>query len=111
MTANYRKPKNYDGSQITTRRIGDLLAHALSKLDQSYKLRPDLLIAAWPDVIGPKFSGMTEAVSFQDGVLHVKVKNSTLYSLLNQNDKPRLVILLRKRFPNMVIKTIVFRMG
>lgn len=111
MTANCRKPKNYDGSQVTTRRIGDLLINALSKLNQSYQARPDLLLAAWPDVIGSKFAAMTEAVSFQDGVLHVKVKNSTLYSLLNQNDKPRLLNILRKRFPSMLIKTIVFRMG
>jgi len=111
MMSTYRKPKNYDGPGVTTRRISDLLTNALSKIGQSYQGRPDLLLSSWPDIIGSKFSSMTEAVSFQDGILYVKVKNSTLYSLLNQNDKPRLLNLLRKRFPQMSIKTIVFRMG
>lgn len=111
MMTIYRKPKNYDGPGVTTRRVSDLLPDALSKIGQSYQGRPDLVLAAWKDVIGQKLSGMTEAISFQDGILNVKVKNSTLYSLLNQNDKPRLLNLLRKRFPKMIIKTIVFRMG
>jgi hypothetical protein len=65
----------------------------------------------WPDVIGPKLASMTQAHSFVDGVLLVKVKNSTLHSLLSQNDKPRILNLLRKRFPNVEIKTIYFRIG
>lgn len=111
MMSIYRKPKNYDGPGVTTRRVSDLLTNALSRIGHSYQARPDLILAAWPEIVGQRFSSMTEAVSFQEGVLNVKVKNSTLYSLLNQNDKPRLLNILRKRFPRVLIKTIVFRMG
>jgi len=111
MMSVYRKPKNYDGPGITTRRVSDLLTNALSKIDVTFQGRPDLLLAAWPDIIGPKFAPMAVAVSFQEGVLYVKVKNSTLYSLLNQHEKIRLLNALRKRFPKLVIKTILFRMG
>lgn len=111
MTSSYRKPKNYDGPGVTTHRVSDVLTHVLSKIGQNYEGRPDLLLAAWPDVVGQTLAKMTVATSYQDGILFVKVKNSTLYSLLNQNDKPRLLNILRKRFPKMVIKTIVFRMG
>ncbi len=111
MMSIYRKPKNYDGPGVTSALVSDLLTKALSNIGHSYQARPDLVLAAWPDVIGHKLKAMTEAISFQDGILYVKVKNSTLYSLLNQNDKPRLLNILRKRFPKMPIKTIVFRMG
>jgi len=111
MMSIYRKPKNYDGPGVTTRQVSDLLTNALSRIGHTFQARPDLVLAAWPDIVGQKLERMTEAVSFQEGILYIKVKNSTLYSLLNQNDKPRLLNILRKRFPKVIIKTIVFRMG
>lgn len=109
--SSLRLPKNYDGTRITTRRVSDILPAVLSKIGDSFKLRPDLLLAAWPEIVGPKVASMTQAISFIDGVLTVKVKNSTLYSLLSRNDKPRLVNELRQKFPNIHIKTIFFRIG
>ena len=89
----------------------DLLPQILSKIGESQCLRGDLVLAAWPDVIGPKLAGMTQALSFVEGVLVVKVKNSTLHSLLSQNDKLRLLQLLRKKFSRIEIKNIHFRIG
>lgn len=111
MISVYRKLKNYDGTGVTSRSLSDLSTNVLSKIDVTFQGRPDLLLAAWPDIVGQKFAPMAQAVSFQDGILNVKVKNSTLYSLLNQHEKIRLLNALRKRFPRLVIKTIVFRMG
>lgn len=108
---NSRLPRSYDGTQITTRSINDLLCNALSKIDVNYHQRTDLVLAAWPDIIGPQLASMTQAISFSDGFLVVKVKNSTLHSLLSQHDKPRIVKLLRQRFPTVEIKNIVFRIG
>lgn len=107
----FRTPKHYDGTRVTTHRINDLLPHVLSKIEDGYQQRSDLILAIWPDVIGPKLASMTQALSFMDGILLVKVKNSTLHSLLSQNDKPRILNLLRKRFPNVEIKNIYFRIG
>lgn len=95
----------------TAHHIRQLLPHVLQKISQRYGDRPDLVLAAWPEVVGPILAPMTEAVAYREGVLTVKVKNSPLYSLLNQNDKPRLIQSLRDKFPNMMIKTIVFRLG
>lgn len=106
-----RTPKNYDGTGVTTHRVSDLLPAVLSEIGQVYHQRPDLVLAAWPDIIGPKLASMTQAYSFIDGVLVVKVKNSTLHSLLSQNDKPRILAILRQRFPNVEIRTVVFRIG
>lgn len=106
-----RTPKNYDGTGVTTHSIRELLPSVLSKLGEVYQQRPDLILATWPEIIGSKLASMTQAVSFVDGILVIKVKNSTLHSLLSQNDKPRILNSLRQRFPNVVIKTIVFRIG
>lgn len=106
-----RTPKGYDGTKLTTHRVSDLLQVVLGQIGEVYCERPDLVLAAWPEVIGAKLAPMTEALSFIDGVLVVKVRNSTLHSLLSQNDKPRIVQSLRLKFPNISIKNIVFRMG
>lgn len=106
-----RTPKKYDGTQVTARRMTDVLPYVLAKIGEVYHQRADLILAMWPEIIGPRLAEMTQAVSFVDGVLLVKVKNSTLHSLLSQNDKMRLVNLLRQRFPRVEIKTICFRIG
>jgi hypothetical protein len=91
--------------------MNDLLPAVLSRIGQVYQQRSDLILAMWPDIIGPKLAPMAQAVSFSEGILLVKVKNSTLYSLLSQNDKPRLLNELRQKFPHVDIKTIYFRIG
>ena len=106
-----RTPKFYDGTAITTHRVCELLPVVLSEIGKVYLQRPDLILASWPDIIGPKLAAMTQAVSFVEGILVVKVKNSTLHSLLSQNEKPRILDLLRQKFPNVTIKTISFRIG
>lgn len=106
-----RIPKNYDGTGVTTRAMSALLPTVLSEIGKVYEQRPDLVLAAWPEIIGKQFEGMTQAVSFQDGVLVVRVRNSTLHSLLSRNDKHRILGSLRQKFPNILIKTVIFRMG
>lgn len=106
-----RTPKNYDGTQTTTHRVHDLLPLVLDKIGEAYQDRPDLILAAWPDVIGAKLASMTKAVSFDRGVLVVKVKNSTLYSLLKQHDKEKVLHKLRGMFPKVEINNIYFQIG
>lgn len=110
-TAYRRTPKNYDGTRLTTHEVASLLPGVLTQIGEVYCQRPDLILAAWPEVIGKQLAGMTEAVSFHEGVLVVKVRNSTLHSLLSQNDKQRVISSLRQKFPNILIKTVIFRMG
>lgn len=95
----------------TTRHIRQILPHILEDIGRIYQNRPDLVMAAWPEIIGHELSTMTRPISFFDGILTVKVNNSTLYSLLNQNDKPRIIKNLRDKFPGTMIKTIIFRQG
>lgn len=106
-----RTPRNYDGTAVTTHRFADLLPQVLSSIEELHHDRPDLILAAWPEIIGEKFSGMTEALSFIDGVLIIKVKNSPLYSLLNQHDRPRIIRNLQIKFPSVRFEKVIFRRG
>jgi hypothetical protein len=100
-----------DGSQLTNKQLKDLLPKALNDVGAMQQGRPDLVIAAWPQIIGEKLAPMTKAVSFENGLLFVKVSNSTLYSLLSQHERGRLLKSLRDQFPNVEIKNIYFRIG
>lgn len=106
-----RTPKNYDGTESPSHKISDLLSNVVSKIRDNHHERPDLVLAAWPEVIGSKLANMTQAISFIEGVLLIKVKNSTLHSLLSQNDKARIMASLKKKFPRIQLKNIVFRIG
>lgn len=93
----------------TSREIGELLPSFLSRLSTSYQQQPRAIMDAWPLIIGPSLSPMTRAISFQHGVLTVAVSHASLYSLLAQHDKNRLLDKIRKTFPQVHIKTILFK--
>lgn len=106
-----RTPRNYDGPELTTHRVSDILGAVMKGIGKVHHDRPDIILEAWPEIIGPQLAPMTEAKTFVDGILTVKVKNSTLYSLLCKHDKPKIVSKLKVKFPNVIIKNIVFRIG
>lgn len=99
------------GTELTTHRVRDLLHVFLEKLAQQQANQGEQIMAVWPEVIGSQFASMTKAVSFVDGVLLVKVQNATLYSLLSQYERPRLLGVLKKRFPQTEIRALLFRIG
>lgn len=106
-----RTPRGYDGTETTTHQAKDLLYSVLTRLHEVHETRGDLILSAWPDIVGEKIAQMTQAVSFLEGRLTVKVRNSTLYSLLSQNDKPRLLAALKAKLPGVKINDIYFRIG
>lgn len=106
-----RVPKDYDGSNTTSKSIHELLPQVLKDIGKNYHERGDLVIALWPEVIGPKFSSMAKAISFVDGQLTVVVTNSTLFSLLVKHEKHRLLKTIQEKLPSTNINNIFFRIG
>ncbi|TXI42318.1 MAG: DUF721 domain-containing protein [Nitrosomonas sp.] len=112
MTNSFRRnPKGYDGPRLTTHHASDVAPVVLRGITASLQECPDVVLTAWAGIIGPKLVSMAEAVSFVSGILVVRVKNSTFYSLLSQRDKPRLLKTLRMQLPSTTIHDIVFRMS
>ena len=97
--------------ETTNKQIKDLLPKVLAEIGALHRDRPDLIVQAWPDIIGEKLAPMTKPVSFDRGILTVKVSNSTLYSLLSQHERGRLLTCLKQRFPSVEFKNIYFRIG
>jgi hypothetical protein len=96
---------------LTNKHLKDLLPSALKDIEGRKKERPDRLLAGWIEVIEEKWRPMTQAVSFEKGVLMVKVKNAALYSVLVQQEREKILRKLQHRFPEAALKNIVFRIG
>ena len=102
----------YDGQKPTSRKLQDLLPQVLGSLQWKYNAQPKLLLDEWANIIGDTLAPLTRAVRFEDGVLHVKVKNSTLLSLLHSPaDKQKILEAIRNALPGIVIRNILFRIG
>ncbi len=106
-----RQLKGQQGTELTTCDMRTLLPRVLGQIERLHQDRPDLIVEAWPDLIGSQLAPMTQATSFDQGILWVRVGNSTLYSVLMQHERVRLLGKLRERFPAVEIKNIVFRLG
>jgi hypothetical protein len=98
-------------TDTTNKQMKDLLPKVLQEIGAKHKDRPDLIVQSWPGIIGEKLAPMTKAVAFEKGILTVKVSNSTLYSLLSQHERGRLLKCLKQRFPAIEINNIYFRIG
>ncbi|MDN3506257.1 MAG: DUF721 domain-containing protein [Simkaniaceae bacterium] len=99
------------GTTTTTKNLRHILPGVLKKIGKTYEERPDLILAAWPLLVGDRIASMTKASSFIDGILTIKVKNSSLLSLLAQHERSRLLRELRAQFSNAKIRNIRFCIG
>ena len=96
---------------LTNKHLKDLLPSVLREIDGKRNERPDLIIEGWAQIADEKWRAMTQAISFEKGQLVVKVKNAALYSVLVQHEKEKLLNKLQKKFPEVEIKNIIFRIG
>lgn len=85
-----------------------MLSEILSDLGKRTKDPSIEIFKAWQNLIGEKMAHLAEPVSYIDGILTVKVKSSTLYSLLAGPEKSRLLKTLKEKFS---IRNLVFRVG
>lgn len=112
--SSFSKTSSYRGETVavTTVRLNDILKKYICNLSAKCALKPDLVVQMWAHVVGPQIAQMTRATRFENGVLFVSVKNSTLLSILSsQNDKKRLMHEIISRIPSVGLKDILFRFG
>jgi len=88
--------------------MSDLLPDLLTQLGRKAGDPREEIFRFWFELMGEKMGPMTEPVSLADGVLTVKVKSSTLYSLLVTHERPRLLKRLQEKFS---IRNLIFRVG
>ena len=95
----------------TPRLISEILPGMLEAIEKKKSRKPQAILAYWKEAIGAELFPMTKAVLFQEGVLTVKVKSSTLYSLLCQYEKKKLLKKMQKKFSQEIVREIVFKLG
>jgi len=105
--SKHKNPKGYRGKKSTNHSAKSLASRWLGRRAVCSEARE--IIEAWPEIIGPKFAAMSEAIAFSNGTLRVRVKNSTLYTLFVQYEKERLRMALKARFE--AVNDIDFKMG
>ena len=101
-----RLPRHDLGVANPSKKMADLLPQILSDLKPSDCKKQ--IFQYWNELMGEKMSLMALPTSFTDGVLTVKVKNSTFYALLVTHEKQRLLKKLQEKFS---IRNLVFRVG
>lgn len=103
-----RTPRNYSGIQNPSKNLGDLLPEFMDQMSRKQEDPKEEIFKFWFELIGEKMAPLTQPVSFTEGVLTVKVKSSTLYNLLCQHERPRLLKRLQEKFS---IRNLQFRVG
>ena len=78
------------------RNASEILPKILLNIEKKYRSNPSNVVESWPQIIGSKLAPMTKVVGFENGVLTVKVKSSTLFSLLNNYEKDKLLVKVTK---------------
>ena len=101
------KDLSYTDGFMTNHHLKDLLPGALLKIESCRQGRPDLILSAWKEVVSERWRAMTDAISFEKGVIVVKVRSAALYSLLVQQ-QGKLLRQLQERFPQAALKRIKF---
>ncbi|GAB4227349.1 MAG: hypothetical protein Tsb0021_04150 [Chlamydiales bacterium] len=106
-----RIPRNYDGTRTTTKHTRDILGEVIEKIEKSCLNENERIKSAWPLIIGEKLAPMTSVAQFKEGIVYINVKNATLYSLLQQHEKQRLLQKFKQKFSKTAIHNIIFRIG
>ena len=79
--------RGYDGVKPTSRRVGDVLPQVLKTVNQAYKDRPDLGLAAWPAAVGSIVASMTEANSRASADLSMSMLSQTCAEAASRSRK------------------------
>ena len=99
------------GEESIPKNAGEILPNILLKIEKKYKSNPLNVVESWPAIIGSKLAPMTKVAGFEDGVLTVKIKSSTLFSLLNNYEKDKLLLKLQSKFSDKIIQKLCFKLG
>jgi hypothetical protein len=101
-----RTKRNFNGIEPTGKKISDLLPGILNDIGRHVRDDREAIFERWFSLVGEKMGPLTAPVSWKNGVLTIKVKSATLYALLCQHEKARLLKSLQEDFQ---IRDLVFR--
>ena len=95
----------------TSKPIGETLAKVMAGLGLKDRLKEHEVLQAWRDIVGDFIAGHSNPQRLQDGVLYVRVLQSTVHYELDRVWKPQILDKLKKRFGAKTVREIKFRLG
>ena len=91
--------------------VGTTLTRVLKKLGLPDRLQEDQVLEAWTELVGPFISKHASPLKLAQGVLHVRVLQSTVHYELDRVWKPQILQKFRARFGQRTIREIRFKLG
>ncbi len=87
------------------------LEKVMRKLGLEDRLTEGQILAAWSDIVGEWFALHTCPDRIREGILYVRVVQSSIHCELDRNWKPQIVRKLKSRFGAARIRDVRFRVG
>lgn len=103
-----RTKRHFNGTAPTGKKISEILPLVLNEIKNKAGDDREKIFQFWRSLLGEKMALLTQPISLKNGILTIKVKSATLYSLLCQHEKPRLLKEMQAKFE---IVELVFRVG
>jgi predicted nucleic acid-binding Zn ribbon protein len=94
-----------------TQAVSDALEKVMKQLGLQERLTESQILAAWREIVGEWFFLHTCPDRLRDGVLFVRVVQSSVHFELDRNCKPRIIQKLKAKFPGTRIRDVKFRLG
>jgi predicted nucleic acid-binding Zn ribbon protein len=91
--------------------IREVLIQLAPKLGLESRMCEEEIIAAWTEIVGDFFARHSRPARLNQGALVVNVLQPTLLYDLERRWKPEILIKLKKRFGEKLIRELRFRMG
>lgn len=96
--------------QDTSRAVGPLVAALMKDLGLSDRMTEEQIIAAWREIVGEFLAGHSKPSRLYEGILYVRVLQSSMMFELERTFRKEILDKLRKRFGR-AIRDVRFKMG
>ena len=91
--------------------VGETLEKVMRQLGLQERLTEGQILSAWKDIVGEWFALHTCPERIRDGVLYVRVIQSSVHYELDRNCKAAIIQKLKTRFGATRVRDIRFRVG
>ncbi len=94
-----------------SRAVGQTIEEVMRQLGLEERVTEFQILSAWKEIVGEWFALHTCPERIRDGVLYVRVVQSSVHIELDRNWKPTIVKKLKARFGAGRVRDIRFRIG
>lgn len=95
----------------TYKPVSETLAKVMAGLGLKDRLREEEVLQAWGEIVGEFIAANSSPQSLKDGILYIRVLQSTVHFELDRIWKPQIIKKFKDRFGTRAVRDIKFRLG